>query len=296
MNQRLCWLELSWRQVGQTARDALVRATPSPSPPTATLATCARVCWLLAGPQAEPEARRLAAEIQSRLGVLPILRAGPAALHRALTVAAGLDSAAEGELDIGRQAVAALETARLAHPEAPFALIEHVLYRLLRAGRRAGWIRARLGVPEAATAFALARQPGSVGLVGAGAMGERVQVALTRAGAPFGWYNRTPRPGVRGLDALGAHEVWILASGAPAPWFLAPSSARLVVDLGQPPQVLPGDPRSVSLDALLDAAALRLPEAQRAQAHAAVDAATTELLERLRRRPPLAPRRAEVRP
>lgn len=279
------WVEVSWRQGGQQARDGLRRHTVAGAP-ALSLATCARVGWLLTGPGAEAEGARLARQIRAETAIQPVERRGDAALHRLLQVSAGLDSAAEGELDIGRQAVAALGRARALHPEAPFALLEHVLYRLLRQGRRDGWIRARVGVPEAATALVLEARPRSVGVIGAGAMGERVQVALTRAGAPFRWYNRTARPGVLGLHALAPHEAWIVATGARAAWLEPPTGASLIVDLGQPPQVFSGAGRLVALDALLGASALRLSDGQRQRAHAAVDAATEDLISRLRRRAP----------
>lgn len=296
MSLPLAWVEVSWRQAGQQARAALTREPPALESPALSLCTCARVGWLLSGPRAEAEGRWLARRVQGAGEVGPVLRFGAEAVRRGLFVSAGLDSAAEGELDIGRQAIAALDRARAQHPEGPFATVEHVLYRLLRRGRRQGWIRARVGVPEAAAAFALKGGPASVGLVGAGAMGERASVALTRAGARFSWYNRTPRPGVHGLDALAPHPVWIVTTGAPGPWFEPPPGAAAVVDLGQPRQVLPGAGERTPLDALLEAAELRLTPGQRALAWEAVDESAQDLISRLRRVSPSTASELGVRP
>jgi hypothetical protein len=264
---------LTWRCVGwrtaSSAQRAPLRGLDEHAGAGICLHTCARDAWLVPGP-ADGLDRALA-----RLGLAgAVERAdGDAALRALLRVVVGLDAAVEGEADVGRQVRAALADAPL--PDAR--RVNHVLARLLREGRRAGWVRESHGVARLAVEAVRARGvTGAVGVIGAGAMGARVATLLADRAVRF---NRTPGPGVRALDAIAPLDAWIVATSAREPWFLPPEPFTAVVDLGHPAQLLagPADPRHMLLDALLAGADARLPPAVPAEAESAVDRAAAEL-------------------
>lgn len=252
----LTWTGVSWRTASSARRAELASLVV---PGAVAIHTCARDAWLTDGEG--PSLPGFAAE---RLH-------GRDAVARFLAVACGLDSAVQGEADVGRQVRAAL-----AASDAPIApTLDHVLARLLRRGRLAEWIREGEGV---ATLAARAIGPGSVAIVGAGAMGERVARLVPRAVV----YNRTLRPGVRALTDLAPADTWVVATSAPAAWFRPPGACALVLDLGHPAQAIE-DPRRVSLDALLAGADARLSPDLLASALDAVRIATDDVLGRLPR-------------
>lgn len=256
----LTWVGVSWR-VAPSARRAGLRALQVPG--AVAIHTCARDAWLVEGEGPVLE------------GFAVDRREGPEAVARFFAVACGLDSPVQGEADVGRQVRAALAASD--HAAAP--VLDHVLGRLLRRGRREGWIRAGQGV--AALAVRELGDAAPVGIVGAGALG----VQLWRRLGPRGrLYNRSPRDGARPLDALEPAHSWVVATAAPAPWFQPPEPYARLIDLGHPAQTF-DDPRRIGLDTLLASGEARLDPEALTRAERAVGLATDEALNRLARRP-----------
>lgn len=256
----LTWLGVSWR-VASSARRAGLRALDVPG--AVAIHTCARDAWLVDGDGPVLD------------GFEVDRREGHDAIARLFAVACGLDSAVQGEADVGRQVRQAL--AASSHSAAP--VLDHVLRRLLRQGRREGWIREGHGV--ATLAMREVRDAATVGIVGAGAMGTQLARLL---GPRARLYNRTPREGARPLEAIEPAPTWIVVTAAPVPWFRPPEPYGRLVDVGHPAQTF-DDPRRTSLDALLAAAAARLDAEMLARAEHAVHAATDDAMNRLSRRP-----------
>jgi len=266
----LTWVGVSWR-TASSSRRAHLREVDGTAPDAIAVHTCARDAWLVEG----DGAGLLATPGVSTLGAGTVeVATGRAALLRLLTVAVGLDSAVQGEADVGRQVRAALGASG-----SPVArVLNHVLARLLRQGRLEGWVREGQGV--AALALREVRDHARVGVIGAGLLGSQVARGLgTRALR----YNRTPGGVVRPLDALEPADAWIVATSAPCASFRPPGPSQLLIDLGHPAQAL-DDPRRTSLDALLLQADALLSPGLAKHASDAVEAATDEVLARLGRR------------
>lgn len=246
------------------------------------LHTCARSMWILSGEPATWLSPLLQARVAALAGTTPAVYLGADAAKFALSVAIGLDSSVEGESDVGRQFAAASLAARAAgRSDAALHGLDQGAARLLTEGHREGFVRANRGVAQLAVA-ALAGRVGTqevVGIVGTGAMGERVATSLQKAGFPAPVrYNRTPSPGVLPLDSLGAHPALVVCTAGPTRWLSPPAGTGFVVDLGRPPQVAESD---LCLDSLLAGPGARLPAPKRRAAEAAVERQVTALGERL---------------
>lgn len=266
----LTWIGVSWRTCTSARRVAL-RALDALAPTSIILHTCARDAWLLRGDGARlQEAIIGAGFLASELDV----RMDRAAVERLFEVAVGLDSAVEGEADVGRQVRAALAES----DPSVVGVLDHTLARLLRLGRRKGWVREGQGV-AALTVRALPTE-GMVGVVGAGRLGMQVVRLLGDRAVS---YNRTNIPGARPLSTLVPADVWVVATAAEKAWFKPPEPYRQLLDLGHPGQALP-DERRCSLDTLLLGAQGRLPPSLLAAARRAVQAAADEWCGRLARR------------
>lgn len=244
---------VTWRGTGAAHRRRLAARPLMPG--VVRVATCARVAWFAVGEGANRALDDQYAGVAG-LSPQPEQARGDAAVRRAFEVAAGLDSAVQGERQIGSQfrtalagASTGLENGALLHT------LDHVLARLLARGRRAGWQRANTSI--ASLAAGRVRWSDSVGVVGDGEMARLATKSLSHAGVPFTAYNRTPRGDVRPLSALRPHDGWIVATAAPSAWLSRPAG-RIVIDLGQPPQVL-GE-GVLRLDSLLSESGMRLPE------------------------------------
>ncbi len=267
---RLTLIELTWRDASGAAR-ALARTAASGGVP---LHTCARASWLC-----DRGGAALLADLRAHA---PIVRTGVDAVRHLFRVAVGQDSLVEGEADVGVQLRVALE-ATAGGATRPVRILRHELVRLLREGRLAGFVRPHVGLAEVAVAEILRSRvaPGSrVGVVGAGALGRRVVHALARHDLAPVLFNRTPA-----ADALALHRIaeepvaaWIVATSAPAPWFVPPVSVPLV-DLGHVRQTLA--PQALSLDLLLARPGLRLSDDRRAAAIVAIEAASSRAVRRL---------------
>lgn len=281
----LSWIGVSWRSVSSRRRAALSELDV---PGRLAIHTCARDAWLVEGdPSALCEALR-------RRGILNMeleLHRDREAIVRLFSVAIGLDSAVQGEADVGRQVRAALVGGPA--PLAP--VLDHVLARLLRVGRRDGWVREGHGVVSLAVRTLGRTEAGgdtrsqeqstnqamwSIGVVGAGRVGAQLSRAL---GPRAVVYNRTAGPGILPLERLQPAEAWVVATAAPQPWFVPPEPYRVLLDLGHPAQCLE-DPRHLSLDRLLLKSEARLAPASCRAAERAVSAAADEVLFRLSRR------------
>lgn len=263
----LTWIGVSWRTASSARRAGLVALD---QPGALAIHTCARDAWLVEGDGAELRARLR--------GFDPERFEGTEAVERLFAVACGLDSAVQGEADVGRQVRAALASSELDGAPA----LDHVLARLLRQARREGWVREGHGV--AALAAREVRDAPTVGFVGAGALGSQLVRLL---GPRAALYNRSEREGARPLSAMAPASAWIVATAAPTPWFRPPGPYDRLVDLGHPAQAF-DDVRRISLDDLLTGANARLDPALVLHAQTATRAATSDALTRLGRREPLA--------
>ena len=248
------------------------------------LATCARSMWFLAAEHAPWAAALVQSALAARTGGehLPAIRVGDEALRHALAVAAGLDSYAEGEADIGAQFAEAFSEARRARRSCrTLNLLAQAAARVVTAGRASGFVRSTRGLAplavEALRKAGISRDE-TVAVAGTGAIGARVVEALRRDGhGPVARYNRTPSPGVAPLAELGAERAVVVCTAAPAPWFDVPAGA-VVVDLGSPRQARGP---ALDLDGLLSGAGLRLSADKRAIAEAVIDAEHAALEARL---------------
>jgi hypothetical protein len=270
---RLTLIELTWRDASGAAR-ALARTAASGGVP---LHTCARASWLC-----DRDAAVVLAELWAHT---PTVRTGVDAVRHFFRVAVGQDSLVEGEADVGVQLRVALE-ATAGGASRPMRILRHELVRLLREGRLAGFVRPHVGLAEVAVAEILrgggsAVGPGSrVGVVGAGTLGRRVVHALGRHDLAPVLFNRTPASDALALDRIADEPVaaWIVATSAPAPWFVPPVPVPLV-DLGHVRQSLA--PQAVSLDLLLARPGLRLSDDRRAASIVAIEAAVSRVVRRL---------------
>lgn len=249
--------------------------------------TCARSLWIASAANAAWIGALLQSSIAARLGgdVLPHVHVGEAAFRHALRVSVGLDSYVQGEADVGAQFAGAFAWAREeGRTDGVLNLLAQSAARIAAEGRERGFIRPNKGLGALAV-HALKHRGADlarpVGVVGAGAIGERVVASLRRAG----WvepvvYNRTPRPGTQPLQAIADHhEALVLCTAGPARWFVPQPTHRHVIDLGLPPQC-GGD--AVGLDELLAGDELRLPTEKIALAEVAVERELGALLARIR--------------
>ena len=181
---------------------------------------------------------------------------GEGACEHLFLVAAGLDSAAVGEVEIAGQV-------RLAHDRARADGLCGARLTMLfeEAARIAGEVRGGTRLGEGSVSLAevamshvrrrLLRTPGTVALIGISAMTERAALSLAKAATPFVVVNRTPanaralaeRFEVPNLSLAGFRqspppvEVLISATASPEPVVDAPTLARLteVTTSGEPP-------------------------------------------------------------
>jgi glutamyl-tRNA reductase len=286
-------LTLTWREATTTVRQRAATALDDAAwtalvgqgvEGLVPLATCARSMWFLTAEHAPWAAALVQSALAARTGAdhLPTIRVGDEALRHALRVAAGLDSYAEGEADIGTQFAAAFAEARRAGRSCrTLNLLAQAAARVVTAGRASGFVRPTRGLAplavEALRKAGVSREE-SVAVAGTGAIGARVVEALRRDGhGPLARYNRTPGPGVSPLAELGSERAVVLCTAAPGAWFDVPDGA-LVVDLGSPRQ---SRGPAVDLDALLSGAGLRLSADKRAIAEAVVEAEGAALEARL---------------
>jgi glutamyl-tRNA reductase len=246
--------------------------------------TCARSLWVASAENTEWAGALLESNIATRLGgVRPRVLTDAAAFQHVLAVAIGLDSFVQGESDIGGQVSEAFQLAREAgRTDVTLNLLEQSIARLLAEGRIAGFIRPGRGLGHLAVATLIrlgADRTKPVGVVGAGAIGERVVASLARAEwAPPEVYNRTVREGVRPLSEIGEHDAIVVCTAGPARWLRLPP-ARFVIDLGAPPQV---DGPAIDLDELLSGEELRLSPERLHAAQRAVHRELATLLARVR--------------
>ncbi len=246
--------------------------------------TCARSTWWGSAKEPAWVAAIVATQVERAVGVAPVSRIGADGLRHALEVCVGLDSFVQGEEDIGRQVHRALDEQE-DRRDRTLNLLAQATEQLRARGRVEGFVRPNVGVGALAVE-ALEGLPAStiVGVVGLGEIGVRVIASLRRAGwaEPVG-YNRTPRAGGLGLDALRPHDAWVVCTAGPSGWFQPPAPAHRVIDLGVPAQVgaLPMGTARVEVDALVTGPGHALPAAMFNAAHAAVDEALANLQARL---------------
>ena len=250
------------------------------------LHTCARSLWLAAGENPAWTGALLQSMVAARVGgdVLPNVYGGVDAFRHVLRVSVGLESFVQGEADVGAQAVGAFEAAREQGRSCGLLNVLHQgVAHLIAEGRELGFIRQNRGLGQLAVVALRARGADptrSVGVIGAGAIGERVAASLRRAAwAEPVLYNRTGRQGVRSLDEIEDHEAIVLCTAGPARWFSPRVAHRHVIDLGLPPQCA-GD--AVGLDALLAGDELRLPAERVELGEAAVARELEAVLHRVR--------------
>ena len=266
---------ISWRQVGSEAladyslavesRDvrlgAFARAEGLAE--LAYVETCNRVEIVFAGKPETADLRVPALELLTGVEPSPgeaerTLKAwrGEGACEHLFLVAAGLDSAAVGEVEIAGQV-------RLARDRAEAGGLCGPRLSLLfeEAGRIAAAVRDGTRLGEGSVSLAevamshvrrrLARTPGTVALIGISAMTERAALSLAKAQVPFLVVNRTPdnaRALARRFDAASISladfrqspplvEVVLSATGSPEPVVDAQTLARLVgvTGSGEPP-------------------------------------------------------------
>jgi glutamyl-tRNA reductase len=138
----LTWIGVSWR-TASSGRRASLRELDALVPGGLAIHTCARDAWLVSG-----DGSALTDALDTRGFSAEELdsRSDRAAVDRILAVAVGLDSAVQGEADVGRQVRAALG----AGTTRTMGVLDHVLARLLRQGRLEGWVREGHGVASLA--------------------------------------------------------------------------------------------------------------------------------------------------
>ncbi|MDE0421517.1 MAG: hypothetical protein OXK76_11625 [Gammaproteobacteria bacterium] len=258
---------ISWRRLGSEAladyslpteqRDARLErfARTEALAELAYVETCNRVEIVFAGSD-EAAARDLRAPAFELLtGAKPspgeaerTLKAwrGEGACEHLFLVAAGLDSAAVGEVEIAGQV-------RLAHDRARASGLCGARLSLLfeEAGRIAATVRHGTSLGEGSVSLAevamahvrrrLARTSGTVALIGVSAMTERAALSLAKEKVPFLVVNRTPAnarefterfdvPSVSLADFRQSPppvEVFLSATGSPEPVIDAPTLGRL---------------------------------------------------------------------
>ena len=264
---------ISWRQVGSEAladyslpveqRDERLRAFARAEAlvELAYVETCNRVELVFATDDGSDRDLRAAA-FELLTGAQPApgeaerkLRAwrSEGACEHLFLVAAGLDSAAVGEVEIAGQVRLAHERAQatgLCGPRLSLAFEE--------AGRIAGAIRGGTALGEGSVSLAevamthvrrrLAETPGTVALIGVSAMTERAALSLAKAGAPFVVVNRTITKATElarrfGADCLSLDEfrrsppalaVILSATGSPEP-VLDPVVLERLATVGEKP-------------------------------------------------------------
>lgn len=268
---------ISWRQVGSEALadyclpgggrdrrlDAFARAARLTE--LAYVETCNRVEIVFAG-RAETRAQDLRAPAFELLTSRPpvpgeaerTLRAwrGEGACEHLFLVAAGLDSAAVGEVEIAGQVRLAHDRAQASGLCGPrLALVFEEAARIaaaVRGGTRLG--EGSVSLAEVAMVHVrrrLARTPGAVALIGISAMTERAALSLAKGRVPFVVVNRTRAKARELADRFGAAsesldafrrspppvEVLLSATGSPEPVLDADALARLAVaaDSGETP-------------------------------------------------------------
>ena len=285
---------ISWRQVGSEALadyslateernarlDAFARAHALAE--LAYVETCNRVEIVFAGDgeTTAPDLRVPGFELLTGVKPSPgeaerTLRAwrGEGACEHLFLVAAGLDSAAVGEVEIAGQV-------RLAHERAQASGLCGPRLSLVfeEAGRIAAAVRGGTRLGEGSVSLAevamthvrrrLGRTPGTVALIGVSAMTERAALSLAKAQVPFLVVNRTPEnarnlaerfdvPSISLADFRQSPppvEVLLSATGSPEPVVDATALARLVqaTSSGEPPLAI-----DMALPADIDAEACR---------------------------------------
>lgn len=282
----LAAVSLTWREAPSRVRDAV--ATPI-DPKTweglraqgakgmVQLHTCARSLWLIETDTPAWAGSLWQAQIARRAQVAPPMRVGADALRFALRVSIGLDSAMQGEADIGRQFAGAVVEAREGgHGGTLLTTVAREAANLGAEGQVHGFVRPNRGLGALAVDELRKRGivPGDdVAIVGSGAIGSRVHASLRRAGFPEPVvYNRTPRGDARPISALRPHRAVVVCTAGPARWLHV--DAPLVIDLGQPPQV---DGPCIGLDALLSGAGSKLAVDRQEAAEAAVEGAVARI-------------------
>ena len=268
---------ISWRQVGSEAladyslaagyRDARLGAFARTEglDELAYLETCNRVEIVFAGKPETPVRDLRVPAFELLTGVLPspgeaerTLKAwrGEGACEHLFLVAAGLDSAAVGEVEIAGQVRRARDRAEAAGLCGPrLALVFEEAGRIaaaVRDGTRLG--EGSVSLAEVAMSHVrrrLARTPGTVALIGISAMTERAALSLAQAQVPFLVVNRTPEnaralaerfdmPSMSLADFRQSPppvEVVLSATASPEPVVVAQTLARLVgvAESGEPP-------------------------------------------------------------
>jgi len=264
---------VSWRQVGSEAladyslladrRDERLRAFARAEAlaELAYLETCNRVELVFAADENSGRDLRAAA-FELLTGAQPApgeaerkLRAwrGEGACEHLFLVAAGLDSAAVGEVEIAGQV-------RLAHDRAQATGLcgPRLSLAFEEAGRIAGAIRGGTALGEGSVSLAevamthvrrrLTETPGTVALIGVSAMTERAALSLATAGVPFVLVNRTVAKATElaqrfGADCLSLDEfrrsppalaVILSATGSPEP-VLDPVVLERLATVGEKP-------------------------------------------------------------
>ena len=268
---------ISWRQVGSEAladfslpteqRDARLEAFARAEAlaELAYVETCNRVEIVFAAADISARDLRVGA-FELLTGAQPApgeaerkLKAwrGEGACEHLFLVAAGLDSAAVGEVEIAGQV-------RLAHDRAQATGLcgPRLSLAFEEAGRIAGAIRGRTALGEGSVSLAevamthvrrrLAETPGTVALVGVSAMTERAALSLAKADVPFVVVNRTIAKATElaerfGADCMSLDEfrrlppalaVVLCATGSPEPVLDAVVLRRLAAEgavEGKPP-------------------------------------------------------------
>lgn len=293
-------ISLTWREAPTAVRDIAAAAlsesdwlglTGQGLRGLVEVHTCARSMWLVTADDAEWACALLQARLLSRLleagsASVPQLLVGEVALRHVLRVSVGLDSFVEGEADVGTQVNQAFQEASVSGRIcADLKGVWRATIDLAGDARRAGVLRPGRGMGHLAVDTLKLHGVGPtcmVGVVGAGRIARQVMGSLERAGfAPPVVYNRTVQDGWQPLSeaARSSHAAYVICTAAPAAWFLPPASARVVIDLGRPAQVLGP---ALDLDALLSGLGLRLGHEDHVRFEALVDAAVVQW--QLRRR------------